>query len=53
LLGKIDTYPPNGAQTVPNDLTVVTVKVADVCNYHCAIKGHSAHEIAVVAPDVF
>ena len=43
LVKKIDAFHPNGAQTVPNDLTAVTVKLAGACNCHCANKCHSVH----------
>jgi hypothetical protein len=44
IVKKIDAVHPNGTQTVPNDLTAVTVKAAGACDYHCANKCHSAHK---------
>jgi len=44
LVKNIHAFHPNGAQTVRNDLTSVTVKAAGGCNYHCTTKSHSAHE---------
>jgi len=52
LVKKIDAFHPNGAQTVPNDLTAVTVKLAGACNCHCATKCHSATKSTLVAPEV-